>query len=78
MTFKEPPKKDYTKKENLLPARKAIKEHCLGCCGWSRIEVRDCEITSCPLWPYRTGILPKEMRKKTNNLKGGFKKPCDT
>jgi len=33
---------------------KAIRAHCLGCCG-SESEVRKCTVTTCPLWPLRMG-----------------------
>ncbi len=39
---------------NLTPM-KAIRKKCLDCCCWQFNEVKLCEITLCPLWPYRTG-----------------------
>jgi hypothetical protein len=33
----------------------AIKKHCLDCAGESPKEATLCEITDCPLWPYRLG-----------------------
>ena len=35
----------------------AIKEFCLDCSGGSRTERRDCNVTTCPLYPYRTGSV---------------------
>lgn len=35
--------------------RKAIHLRCLDCSGFEWNEVRDCEHTDCPLYPYRTG-----------------------
>jgi len=35
-------------------ARKsAIRAKCLDCMCWQEAEVRRCEITQCPCWPYR-------------------------
>lgn len=34
---------------------KAIQKHCFDCAGGSAKEVTMCELTDCPLWPYRTG-----------------------
>lgn len=34
-----------------LPA--AVKLKCLDCAGWVKQEVRDCTISSCPLFPHR-------------------------
>ncbi len=44
---------------NLTPM-KAIRKKCLDCVCWSRHEVKLCEITLCPLWPYRSGHKPKD------------------
>ena len=38
---------------------RAIKEKCLDCCGGVRVEVRDCTMVNCPLFPYRFGKNPK-------------------
>lgn len=37
---------------------KAIRQKCLECSGGSTKEVRGCEITNCPLHPYRMGKNP--------------------
>jgi hypothetical protein len=31
----------------------AVKLMCLDCSGWVKPEIRDCVITSCPLYPFR-------------------------
>ena len=36
---------------------KAIRAKCLDCSGGSRAGVDACEVTGCPLWPYRLGKL---------------------
>lgn len=37
---------------------KAIRRNCLDCSGGSVSEVRNCEFTYCPLYPYRLGKNP--------------------
>ena len=36
----------------------AIRRECLDCCAGQVIEVRLCEATGCPLWPFRAGQHP--------------------
>ena len=36
----------------------AIRRKCLDCCAGQIIEVRLCEATACPLWPFRAGQHP--------------------
>lgn len=43
----------------LLTPIKAIRAYCLGCSGGSYLEVRECVIPKCPLYPYRMGKRPK-------------------
>jgi len=56
---------DYSKPENRKTPVRSMRLKCLDCCGWNRAEVTKCEITTCPLWPYRNGRNPgyKERRK---------------
>ena len=42
-------------REVTMTRGKAIRFHCLDCCGWDQIEVRLCTAYTCPLWPYRMG-----------------------
>lgn len=44
--------------EILTPIR-AIRAKCRECCNDSIFEARHCEMTDCPLWPYRLGHRPK-------------------
>lgn len=49
-----------------LNRRRAIREYCLNCSGWILKEVRECEFTDCPLYPYRQGNgkhIPKARAK---------------
>ena len=38
-----------------LNRRRAIREKCLNCTGWSIKEVKECEFTDCPLYQFRSG-----------------------
>ena len=38
-----------------LNRRKAIRERCLNCSGWSYKEVASCEFVDCQLFPFRSG-----------------------
>lgn len=42
----------------ILTPVKAIRAHCLHCCGYSTKEVKLCTVTSCSLYPYRMGHRP--------------------
>jgi len=45
--------------ENLTRGR-AIRLHCIDCSGGSLGEVRQCQIQTCPLWPFRMGRNPEK------------------
>jgi len=47
--------KIYTSELNPL---KAIRKNCLACSGGSAVEVKECTITTCPLYPFRFGKNP--------------------
>jgi hypothetical protein len=46
-----------------LPVLKAIRAKCLDCCCGSPGEVRNCIVTTCPLWPFRMAANPWRSRK---------------
>jgi hypothetical protein len=46
----------------LLPAPKAIRAHCIDCCGGEVGEVRKCIAVHCHLWPMRMGFYPADLR----------------
>ncbi len=48
----------------MLTPIKAIKAKCMDCSCGSFIEVRECTITDCPLYPYRMGHRPGHRPKK--------------
>jgi hypothetical protein len=41
-----------------MPVLKAIRAKCVDCYCGSPGEIRNCIVTSCPLWPYRMGSNP--------------------
>ena len=42
---------------------KAIRAKCIDCCGGSARDVALCEISDCPLFPYRFGKRPHRVRR---------------
>lgn len=38
-----------------LTPLKAIRAHCIDCAGGSVVDVRNCHLNTCPLWPHRFG-----------------------
>lgn len=49
---------DFTKDKPLIRSQ-AIRKKCLECQCGNSAEVRRCQITDCPLWPWRSGSKPK-------------------
>ena len=37
----------------------AIRLKCLDCCVYQPVEVRECTVSTCGLWPFRFGVDPK-------------------
>jgi hypothetical protein len=66
-------KKDENKVFKELTPLKAIREKCLDCCVGSRAEVRRCNITDCPVFPYRFGHNPNRSGIGAQNGKFGKK-----
>ncbi len=53
-------KSQTMRKRYRIPARsKAIRKKCLECVCGSAPEVNLCQISNCPLWPYRFGRNPR-------------------
>jgi hypothetical protein len=44
----------------------AIRRKCLDCSGFQQVEVADCHITRCALWPYRMGRNPFHAKAAEN------------
>lgn len=55
------------------PLLKVIRAKCLDCCVHQPSEVRLCNATDCPLWPYRMGKNPFHERKMTNEQRQAAK-----
>ena len=51
-------------REVQLTPMKAIRYKCLDCCCFDQVEVRNCELTECSLWPYRMGHGAQECNQK--------------
>jgi hypothetical protein len=51
--------KKGTETVSLTPMR-AIRRRCLDCCNWQEKEVRNCQVETCALWPFRMGKRPSE------------------
>lgn len=49
-----------------LTPMKAIRAKCLDCSCGSFSEVKNCPITNCPLYPYKSGHKPKEGTQEYN------------
>lgn len=43
----------------ILTPIKAIRKHCIFCCGDQIKEVKYCQVKDCSLYPYRMGHRPK-------------------
>ena len=47
----------------LLTPMKAIRAKCLDCCCGQVKAVKECQIETCRLWPYRMGKRPRKDNK---------------
>lgn len=47
-------------KENAPGIRKAVREHCLWCCGGDQMAPSGCVSFDCPLWPFRRSTQGSE------------------
>jgi len=52
-----------------LNRRKAIRERCLNCTGWSYKEVVDCIFSDCPLYPFRIGRGKQNAINRSKNIR---------
>ncbi len=53
----------------IRPLLKAIKDRCLDCCAGNKNEIKLCELTGCPLYPYRTGRIPSPKSTQKPQIK---------
>lgn len=49
------------KRESLL---RVIRRKCMDCMCGQRSMIRTCPSRNCPLWPYRSGMLPETARER--------------
>ena len=54
---------DMTEEPKKVSALKAIRLKCLDCSAGSPVEVRNCELKHCALWPYRFGKNPNRPKR---------------
>lgn len=43
---------------------KAIREKCLDCCCGSTLEVKECTVETCPIYPFRLGKNPFRQKRE--------------
>ena len=60
--------KDGSKIAN-INRRKAIRERCLNCSGWSYSEVENCEFADCDLYPFRMGTGKQDANKRHRSIR---------
>jgi len=56
-------KPNSTKEIKPLTPLKAIRAKCLECCAGQALEVRECQVTDCPIYRYRMGKHPDRRGK---------------
>jgi len=66
--------KDFDFRKYKLSRKNAIRLTCLDCMGFSKFNVKTCEIYTCPLYPYRLGTQTKITPKTLQNLMNMKKK----
>ena len=52
-----------------LNRRRAVRERCLNCSGWSNQEVEGCTFTDCSLYPYRSGQGGQNAKDRNQAIK---------
>ena len=55
-----------------LTRARAIRYKCLDCCCGSVVEVRECPIKDCSLWPFRLGKVPRDQQSLNGNWRRGL------
>jgi hypothetical protein len=53
----------YRKAMDTKSLRAAVNAKCQDCMNWQRVEIRDCLVVICPLWPHR----PYQKARKRSN-----------
>jgi len=57
-----------------LDKTRAIKYKCMECCCGLQSKVKECNITDCPLWPWRTTDASKDARRRLGQKVGSRSK----
>ncbi|RJP75009.1 MAG: hypothetical protein C4522_22105 [Desulfobacteraceae bacterium] len=52
-----------------LNRRKSIRERCLNCAGWNLKEVKNCQFSDCPLYPFLSGIGKQEAKARSKAIR---------
>ena len=52
-----------------LNRRRAVRERCLNCSGWSWKEVDECGMVDCELHPFRTGQGKQESKARSKAIR---------
>lgn len=52
-----------------LNRRRAIRERCKNCCGWSNAAVENCNMTDCALHLYRNGRGRQDPKKRDRAIR---------
>lgn len=52
-----------------LNRRKAVRERCLNCSGWSHKEVTNCIFKDCPLFPFRSGQGKQNAKARSKSIR---------
>lgn len=63
LMYKNPKLPDPDPKAMSATAAKAIRAFCISCSGDVAAEVRRCQVTRCPLWPWRMGKKPSTLAR---------------
>ena len=52
-----------------LNRRKAIREKCLNCVGWSTKDIKKCDMTDCHLYKFRTGQGKQDSKLRAKTIR---------
>ena len=52
-----------------LNRRKAVRERCLNCTGWSHKEVTNCILKDCQLYPFRSGKGKQDAKTRSKAIR---------
>jgi len=66
-----PPNEEVARQagHNPMSALRAIREKCLDCSGYQKMQVKLCETIACSLWPFRAGRHPYKKRPVTEGIR---------